>query len=105
MNKVFDNEPPGQCPPLLRVGGAGELDPARFGAPPRGLGMKTVDAHLPGGDVQLTMDDDRVPATGRHGAPQAQVVVELERVAEPVADQDVLVTAGVGWIAGHASGE
>src|SRR5205807_4786991 len=57
----------------LRIGRIFELDPSGLGAAARGDGVQAVDPSPAGVDVQLAVDDDRVPAVDGHRAPQAQV--------------------------------
>src|SRR2546430_17030639 len=54
----------------LRIRSTFELDPARLGAAAGGHGMQAVDTRLPRVDVQLAVDDERVPAVDGHPAPQ-----------------------------------
>src|SRR5215471_17695694 len=92
---------PGSCAVNRRSGirRAGVLDPAGLRAAAGCLAVEAVDAHLAGVDVQLPVDGDRGPRVHRDEAPQAGVVVELEDVAELVANGHALVAARLDRLA------
>src|SRR5215467_1128371 len=91
----------GPTAPRSGVGGTRELDPALFWTAARSPGVQAVDTRPSPVDVQLAVDQDRVPAVDGHRTPQAEVVVQLECVTGQVADLDPLVPPGVDRFPDH----
>ena len=78
------------------------LDPAGVWASTRRVRVRAVHPiPRPGVDVELAVDDDRVPVVHGDGLGEADVVIDLEHLAGGGLDLESLVVAGRHRVAHH----